>query len=261
TRGRAAQIWWSLNKPEATLHAIQPAFAVDGGIAAAVCQFFSPRNPDRPVLSVMHFRKSAEGWFWRPVPDEELETGMRQWVRDQSADRDAKWRDRLLADCVLLERLPESAVPDEAEAERVVREWLAATRAGDVEAALRLIARLPATDSAEAVLRNFGYEIAGNRISDPAPRIIHRQRAGIWTAVGAHTVAGEESSFPLYPVIRTEQGPRILIEIDLFAATKRSRDFLNKTALARLDGEAPQAAADLRGLLREHEKRVAEKAD
>ena len=258
---RAAQIWWSLNKPESTLHALQPVLGVDGELAAAVCQFFSPRNPDRPALFVMYFRKSAEGWFWRPVPDEQLETGMRQWVRDQSANREVKWRERLLGGCVLLERLPESAVPDEAEAERVVREWLAATCAGDVEAALRLIARLPAEDSAEAVLRNLGYEIAGNRMSDPAPRVIHRQRSGIWTAVGAQTVAGEESSFPLYPVVRTAEGPRILIEIDLFAATKRSRDFLNKTALTRLDGQAPQAAADLRGLLREHENRVAEKAD
>ncbi|HSP41869.1 MAG TPA: hypothetical protein VLO11_03260, partial [Luteolibacter sp.] len=64
-----------------------------------------------------------------------------------------------------------------------------------------------------------------------------------------------------YPVIRTAEGPRILIEIDLFAATKRSRDFLNKTALARLEGQPPQAVADLRELLREHEKRVAKKAD
>ncbi len=258
---RAAHIWWSLAKPADPLHAIQPALGMDGEIAAAVCQFFSPRNPDRPALRVMYFRKSEEGWFWRPIPDEDLETGMRQWVRDQSADREAKWRERLLADCVLLERLPESAVPDEAEAERVVREWLDATRAGDVETALRLTARLPAEDSAEAVLRNLGYEIAGNRMSDPAPRVIHRQRVGIWTAVGARTVAGEESSFPLYPVIRTAEGPRILIEIDLFAATKRSRDFLNKTALARLDGQPQQAVADLRELLREHEKRVAEKAD
>jgi hypothetical protein len=258
---RAAHIWWSLAKPADPLHAIQPALGVDGEIAAAVCQFFSPRNPDRPALRVMYFRKSAEGWFWQPIPDEDLETGMRQWVRDQSADREAKWRERLLADCVRLERLPESAVPDEAEAERVVREWLDATRAGDVETALRLTARLAAEDSAEAVLRNLGYEIAGNRMSEPAPRVIHRQRSGIWTAVGAQTVTGDESSFPLYPVVRTAEGPRILIEIDLFAATKRSRDFLNKTALSRLDDQPPQAAADLRGLLREHEKRVAEKTD
>ena len=261
TLSRAAHIWWSLAKPADPLHAIQPALGVDGEIAAAVCQFFSPRNPDRPALRVMYFRKFAEGWFWQPIPDEDLETGMRQWVRDQSTDRETKWRERLLADSVPLERLPESAVADEAEAERVVHEWLAATRAGDVEAALRLTARLSAADSGEAVLRNLGYEIAGNRMSEPAPRVIHRQRAGIWTAVGARTVTGDEPSFPLYPVIRTAEGPRILIEIDLFAATKRSRDFLNKTALARLDDQPPQAAADLRGLLREHEKRVAEKTD
>jgi hypothetical protein len=45
--------------------------------------------------------------------------------------------------------------------------------------------------------------------------------------------------------------------VDLFAAVKRSRDFLNKNALARLDGQPRQYADDLLELLREHEKIVA----
>jgi len=209
---------------------------------------------------VFYFQKSAAGWSWLPTPGEDLELAMRQWVRDQSADLQAKWRDRLLADSVLLDKLPESAVPDPAAAEQLVRAWLDATRAGDVEEALRCTARLSAGDSPETVLRNLGYEIAGNRMSEPPPRILHHQRAGIWTAVGVRTVAGDEASFPLYPVIQTNEGPRILIEVDLFAAGKRSRDFLNKTALARLDGLPRQSSEDLLSLLRQHEKRVAEPA-
>jgi hypothetical protein len=254
---RAAHVWWSLANPENPFLAIKPLLGVEGGNAAAVCHFFSPRNPERPELRVFYFEKSPDGWCWLPSPGENAKQAMDRWVRDQSAELRETWRDRLLADCVLLEKLPETAIPDAGAADDVVRSWLNATRAGDLEAALRCTARLAAWDSAESVLRILGYEVAGNRKSTPVPIILHNKRAGIWTAVGVRATAGDDPSFPLYPVIQTADGPRILIEVDLFAAVKRSRDFLNKNALARLEGQPQQYADDLLELLREHEKLIA----
>lgn len=253
----AAHVWWSLANPENPSLAVKPLLGVEGANAAAVCHFFSPRNPERPELRVFYFEKSPDGWCWLPSPGEEAKRAMDRWVSDQSAELRETWRDRLLADCVLLEKLPETAVPDAGAAADVVRSWLDATRAGDLAAALRCTARLAAWDSAESVLRILGYEVAGNRKSTPLPGILHSKRAGIWTAVGVRATAGDDPSFPLYPVIQTAEGPRILIEVDLFAAVKRSRDFLNKNALARLEGQPQQYADDLLGLLREHEKLVA----
>ena len=255
---QAARVWSVLANPANSFVAIKPLLEVQGEHAAAVCHFFAPRYPERPELRVFHFKKSTAGWFWVPVPDDEHRQAMDRWVREQSGELQDSWRDRLLVDCVLLDKLPDSAIPDAAAANDVVRAWLAAIREGDAEAALRCTARLSTWDSPEAVLRILGYELAGRRKSVPATRILHHQRAGIWTAVGVHTAAGGDASFPLYPVIQTAEGPRILIEVDLFAAVKRGRDFLNKNAIARLEGMSRQYSEDLRKLLREHEKLVAE---
>jgi len=253
---RAAHVWWTFCNPAEPLHTLVPAIHTDNSAGAAVCQVFSPRNPDRLELRFFYFEKTDAGWFWTPAPDAELEQSMREWTRDQSADRQESWQQRLLADCVVLESLPESGVPDEADARRVVEEWLAATLAGDVESALRLTARLDKPDSAETVLRNLGYEITGIRKCGQDPQILHLQRAGIWTTVGVRIQPEDNPVFPLYPVIQTADGPRILLEVDLFATKNRSREFLNRTALSRLDGEPANAAQELRELLRKHQEIV-----
>jgi hypothetical protein len=62
-------------------------------------------------------------------------------------------------------------------------------------------------------------------------------------------------SYPLYPVVETAQGPRILLEIDLFASSNRGREFLNKAALERLQKFSP-LANELRPLCTRHQSDV-----
>ena len=71
-----------------------------------------------------------------------------------------------------------------------------------------------------------------------------------------------KSTFPLYPVIQTALGPRIVIEIDLFAAGNRGRDYLNRMAFERLQKFSSTAAAsELRELFSEHQTAVEGLAD
>jgi hypothetical protein len=53
-------------------------------------------------------------------------------------------------------------------------------------------------------------------------------------------------------VIQTPEGPRILIEVDLIASVSRSRDFLNRAALDRLQELSPAAATALKRLFATH---------
>jgi hypothetical protein len=142
----------------------------------------------------------------------------------------------------------------------VVEAWLAAIRAGEVEVALRLAARLRKPDSPQAVLRNLGYEISGARKNSAEPVILGIHRSGGWAAVGVRGSVDGKPSFPLYPVIQTPAGPRILIEIDLMESQARSRDFLNKTALSRLNEQPPAVASELRKLLQQHKQDAASPA-
>jgi hypothetical protein len=84
------------------------------------------------------------------------------------------------------------------------------------------------------------------------PAITADHREGIWAAIALDCATHDHSAFPLYPVILTPGGPRILIEVDLIASASRSRDFLNRAALARLQDLAPAAATALKQLFSTH---------
>ena len=254
---RAAGIWWTLREPSNVGCALPLAWQEDEHHAAAACQFFSARNPDRLDLMVLYFDKSAGGWFWTPDPGPETEKSFHEWSEVQTKRWQDEWQNAILKECPVLGKIPDSGAPADDESRQLVEAWFKATRAGDVMAALRLTARLDLADSPAALLRNLGYEMTGTRHNPNPPTIAGIHRGGILTAVGTRSATEGAPSFPLYPVIATPKGPRILLEIDLFAAGSRSRDFLNKTALARLRKASADATDDLASLYAEHQTKVA----
>jgi hypothetical protein len=254
---RAAQTWWALREPAGVCSALPLAAEENGPHAAAACQFFAARHPDRFDLRILYFEKSADGWYWTPEPRQETEALFREWTDRQTPRWRSDWQDALLGACPVLDKIPDSAAPPEPEARNLIESWLRATRSGDVMAALRLTARLAFPDSPATLLRNLGYEMAGARRNPHAASLAGIFRGANWTAVGTRTDPADPPSFPLYPVIATDAGPRILLEIDLFAAGNRSRDFLNKTALARLRKSSAPAADDLASLFSQYQARIA----
>jgi hypothetical protein len=251
---RAAQLWGALREFSPPRIGIALTTREEGEQAVAMCQLFSIPNPDRLDLRTFHFRKSAEGWLWIPMPPAEVSDPLQVWIREETRRRQESWQEDLLADCVEIVALPESGAPLEAEAREVVGAWLKAAREGDVETALRFCARLATPGSKTTVLRNLGYEIAGLQRGSRLPAVTAVHREGIWAAVAMESASAEHPSFPLYPLIRTPEGPRILMEIDLIASGSRSRDFLNRTALDRLHGQSPAATAVLKRLFSAHKK-------
>lgn len=254
---RATRMWQILHESGGLRRIIPLGFKEDARTAAAVCHLFSARSPDRLDLRIFHFEKSDAGWLWTPQAPRESENALREWADGESDD----WQGRLLENCVVLENPPESGAPSEAEARAVVESWLKAIAAGDVSAALRLTARLKNPDSKATVLRNLGYEMTGCRKNDGPPAITGVHRGGIWTAVGVRSAADDgKPAHPFYPVVGTPAGPRILIEIDLFASKNRSREFLNRTALDRLRHLAPGVATELKELFSKHQSASTEAA-
>ena len=254
---RAAQIWWSLREPADVGCALPLAWQEDGPHAAAACQFFSARNPDRLNMETLYFEKSDTGWSWTPEPRAETEKSFHQWTELQTDHWRNEWQNTLLTECPVLGKIPDSGAPADDESRQLIESWLKATRAGNVMAALRLTARLNLPDSPATLLRNLGYEMSGTRRNPHPPTLAGIHCGAILTAVGTQTDADNAPSFPLYPVVATPKGPRILLEIDLFASGTRSRDFLNRTALARLRKASAGAADDLINLYAEHQVKVA----
>jgi hypothetical protein len=224
---------------------------------AAAFQWFSVRNPDRLDLTILYFEKAPDGWYWTPKAHEETERAFREWAALQAEKWPDAWQQAVLADSAALDSLAESAAPTGEEARQVVEDWFRAVRGCDIAAALRLTARLNSPDSRAALFRNLGYEMAGGRRNSHTSAITGNRSGGCWTAVGAKTMVDGKPTFPLYPVVNTPSGPRILLEIDLTVSGNRSREFLNRTAIDRLRKTSPAAAEELKRLFSAHQAEVA----
>ena len=252
---QAAQTWWTLHDPAAVHHAMPLSFHADGSTAVAIFQWFSAREPDRLDARALYFEKSPTGWLWNPVPASATQTKFQDWVDSECARWPDQWQRSLWGRCPVLEEIHAIPAPTRDEAQQTVEAWLDATRRGDVEAALRLVARLSDPLSGSTVLQNLGYEIIGSRRGKKKPAIIESYQGKTWTAVGVKSAQDGKAIYPLYPVVLTEIGPRIIVEIDLFASDNRGREFLNKTALQRL-AKSNSAAGELQTLYSQYQAKI-----
>lgn len=254
---QAAQTWWTVHNPAATRLAMPLAFSADETAAAGLFQFFSARDPDQFDARVMYFEKSTSGWLWTPTPADETRERLQTWVDVETKRWTGQWQQSLLTESVVLNKLDGTNAPAESEARKCVGAWLDATRRGDFKSALSQTARLHDPQSGSTVLQCLGYEINGFRQSQNDPSIIGFYQGKTWSAVGVKTDHGGKSSYPLYPVIQTPHGPRIMIEIDLFALGNRGRDFLNRVAFERLqDASSATLADELRALYAAYQAQI-----
>ena len=252
---QAAQIWWSLHDPAAVRHAMPLAFKEDATTAVAVFQLFSSRDPDRLDARALYFKKTPSGWLWTPEPALDTREKLQGWVDSEVARWPDKWQQSLLANSPVLAEIQHAQAPTKDEAQKTVEAWLAATRRGDVEAALLLTTRLADPLSGSTVLQNLGYEIISSRRNKALPTITSIYSGSAWTLVGVKTDQGGKSAYPLYPVIQTARGPRVLVEIDLFASGNRGRQFLNKAAFERLE-KFNLCADELKHLCAKHQAAI-----
>lgn len=258
---QAAAVWWSLHDGASVSYAVPLAFKSDETAAVALMQFFSARDPERLNLRSFHFEKTAAGWLWTSPPAADANKELRAWASAEAERWPGQWQAKLLESVPVVADFTQLEAPTEEAARACVEKWLEAAGHGDVETALSLFARLGDPKGGLSAFQNLGYEINGSRVWDGPPQVIGVQRGKILTAVGVKiSQQGGKSMLPLYPVVQTAQGPRILAEIDLFAPENRGRDFLNNEALAKLKEFGSEAATnELKSLLEEHKKALPKK--
>jgi hypothetical protein len=110
-------------------------------------------------------------------------------------------------------------------------------------------------------LRTLGYEFAGSGSAKQTPGISFVNQGAKVTAVGVKSSTSDgKPLFPLYPVVATAAGPRILLEVDLVASDSRSREYLNEVSLKRLRKTAPEVADELQQIYSDFRKEVISKS-
>jgi hypothetical protein len=241
----AANLWWTLHDPTAVRHAMPLTLKESDETALGLFQIFSTRSPDRLNLKTLYLEKTTQGWLWHPTPTPAAIEHFKNLPELNPNHWTTKWQKLLLSDSIEITKIPIAPPPTPTDAQNVMLAWLKATRSGDVKAALKLTARLHDPKGDATPLQNLGHEITTARRSTAEPTIIGTYPGNSLTAIGLKISQAGTTSHPLYSVIQTPVGARILIEIDLFAA--RGREFLNNIAFNRIEKlGSPAAAADLR---------------
>ena len=252
---RAAAIWWELRNPANSARPLPLDFFEGGDVAAFACQFFSTRQPDRSDVRLLVLEKTPMGWLWNPIPARQTMERVKEWSESRRDAWTNGWRDKLLADCPEVESFAKGSAPEEKAVAKLMADWLAALAKGDVAAAIGLTARLKQPDSRSQLLRNLGYEVAGFRRCKRPPEMVSILPGKRLAAATTRAVSDNKPVFPLYPVVATPAGPRLLLEVDLIHTSNRRRDFLNRTALERLRKQDPEAADELQELFSNHVER------
>lgn len=253
---QAAQLWWTLHNPAAVRHPLPLSFQTDGTAAVAVLQFFTTRDPDRLDARAFYFEKSATGWHWAPNPSPTL-FRFKDWVDGETRRFEGQWQAAALTGCELLATIGDKPAPSREETRKLAEAWLETLRHGDLRVAASHTARGGDPKSGSTLLQNLGYEIIGTRQDGGKTEITGVYQEKTWAAVGMKTQRGGKPAYPLYPVVQTPGGPRILLEIDLSASGSRGREFLNRAAFERLRKLTSAETADgLQTLLDQHRKDI-----
>lgn len=248
---RLAMIWQDLHQ-SAQRTPMLLGFQEIGDAAVAAFQMFSPREPGRADLRTFYLVRENGGWLLasglRPsVPPAEKLREIKAWADERAAEWSRNWEALCLSESAELKALPAGEGPTEAEARRVFEAWNAAILKGDAKAAIGLTAHLDRGRGQSRLLQNLGHELTGALKTQLPATLLGVIRKGCWTGISARIgEAGDSSAtYPLYPLVNTPAGPRVLGEISLFANGDRTRDYLNTQNLERLKigGEADASTA------------------
>jgi hypothetical protein len=262
---RLVMLWRDLHSPRDVRTLLPLAFKEDGDGAVASFQLFSSREPERADLRTFYFVRGEQGWLLvsglKPTdpPPPQL-TAIKDWEDEEAPSWTRNWEQLTLSTSVKLDKLPQAEGPSEDDTRRAFETWIEAVLKGDVATAIASTAYLDwghgeGGRSSTRLLRNLGFELTSALKSKERPTILKVIRQGQWTAISARIgKAGDaDATYPLYAFVTTPVGPRLMLEIDLFANGTQTRKFLNEAVWGRLNaaGEA-DAVAILREMYEAH---------
>ena len=255
---QATQLWWSIHRPDAIHIPIPLAIHASDKSAAAVVQWFSPRDPARFEPKILSFERSPPGWLSTFAPRQESSNEIQEWATTQAKDLAAQWQEILLVECGKITPISNRNILSQEDARKWMDTWNSVCQYHDMKRALAITLRLTTPESDTRVLQNVGYDIVASGNTPDSHAITEIYQGKICSAVGTKVIQHNgEVIYPLYPLIYTTTGPKLLAEIDLIASTHKGRDFLNRTALERLEHAGEGALAnELRSLLAEHEAHI-----
>lgn len=245
---KAINLWRSLHDPDRVCSPVMLDSVESEQTAAASIQLFSI-GEERLDLKVLYFERGEAGWHLLSGLAPDAACGDRfaetsAWAQREAARWTDTWRAKVLADSPVIVNPAAAPLPSDEQTRGLLDAWFTALRGGSLPAMLRLTARLDAKTSATHLLRNLGYEINSARKARIQPAITGISRGKSWVAAAVRTDQADKPVTAVYPVVATPEGPRLLLEADLFISEERGREFLNRASFERLRDTLPASTTD-----------------
>jgi hypothetical protein len=245
---KAIDLWYSLHDPEQVRSLVALDFAEQEQTAAASFHLFSARQ-DRLDLKVLYFEREEAGWHLLSglAPDAVCRDRFAEvsaWAQREATRWADTWHAKVLADSPVIVNPAAAALPTEEQTRTLLGAWFAALRGGELPAMLKLTARLDAKSSPTRLLRNLGYELNSARKTKIQPAIAGISSGKSWVAAAVRTNLADKPVTTVYPVVATPEGPRILLEADLFISEERGREFLNRASFDHLRDTLPASTTN-----------------
>lgn len=252
--------WWSIHAPGAMSLPVKMGSRVEGDWAVSCYHWFSLNQADRLEFKPLFFRKVAKGWVWVPggIRNVGSEAGdiFSEWLKEG----EVTWREtamkKLLAAVCPVENFASDKNTEDAEVLELAQKWTAALKQNDIRELIGLSARLSNDGKvSQKLFRNLAYEISLAQRADS--RFTGVYRSGNWVAAGFSHGEGSKKSFSLMLTVQTAKGLKALPEIDLISENNRTRKFLNKVSLERLETYVSEQEFErIKGLFDEFEAKV-----
>lgn len=230
--------------------------------ALLVLQSYAPRNTNAIQLQKLWLEHKDGQWKLLPdtpaIPPEELE----KWWEENKKNWAAKLADSLVMNAVRIGGLAQSQ-PDPTKVREVFQAWLQAVQERSLKKVIPHCAAFQDDRSIQAMMRALAGELM---YGSGRYEVLDVAVNGRWAAVSAKYLSDQPKSavqFPLYVFVATDQGPRMLsqVELKLGLTGNRSRNYLNNLAFTELKKYLPDAAVDeLKKLYEKHTALVEQQA-
>lgn len=266
-----ARLWKAFRKQEAGfLPGTLVSTVTEGTAGMAVLRLPVTGRLDRMDLEPVLFLNRVEGWAIAPgvmdqgnceaLPEEDLENQRRilaRFMKDQELF--AKKAAAVQLKHLDLLRVGGGDPLAGEEAAGVVRAFRRELREGKLREAFARCGLLDRAEGALEGLQALAHESRGARRSTEADQELLVDTRGAWAGVSLRVDSGpaDEPDYPLYLVVRSENGPRIAVDAGLRLPTNPGRGILNGEVWEHLEATLEKREVGLvRALFEGHRQRT-----
>ena len=227
--------------------------------ALLVIQCYNSTNADGITLKKLWLKREKNVWSLEEDIPELPEEKITAWLEENKQKWTSEWADSLVGGSVRVGGLANST-PDGTAVRDVFTKWSAALKEKNLPQMMSQCATFNDSASVMKMLRNLSGEL---QYGSPSMEILDVATAGRWGAVCVKQTPKSKSppQYPLYVFVGTDQGPRLLAQMDFKLDAGRCREFLNQQSFQNLSKTLPEAAvSELRSLYDKFSSLVKEKS-